>query len=353
MSSISPSNITSTITDSFDVSEGSGIGTIANSVQDAASDLIDAVTEFGQDLFDLFDTGFSGFLQNLQEKSDGTMASIINSVSAPDKPVPEVVQKEISAAVEKGDVATATVLMAPFSDEEPARIAATFSALTFTIAGTVVVDGSSSVFPAPYVITDNQALWAGANSDDYTFSYISSVEELIAEFRSIERDVSEMIVHWTDSFTNKNLSAEDIDEYDTAVGHDGIAYHLVIRRDGTLQRGRSINEAGEHVGGDREEKSVGVVFVGGFNVPTGTTNPGTYRSAASLTREQFNTFDVIVRSFYSRFPGGQVLGHNDIDPTTDDPGFDVREFCVSRFNRTYSEVASPSNDVLTTEIGLN
>jgi hypothetical protein len=62
---------------------------------------------------------------------------------------------------------------------------------------------------------------------------------------------------------------------------------------------------------------------------------------------------LLVRSFYSRFPGGQVLGHNDIDPTTDDPGFDVREFCVSRFNRTYSEVASPSNDVLTTEIGLN
>jgi hypothetical protein len=35
-------------------------------------------------------------------------------------------------------------------------------------------------------------------------------------------------------------------------------------------------------------------------------------------------------AFYVYYPGGQVLGHNDLEPVAD-PGFDVRAYCEAKF----------------------
>jgi hypothetical protein len=40
-----------------------------------------------------------------------------------------------------------------------------------------------------------------------------------------------------------------------------------------------------------------------------------------------------MRVFFSQFPGGQALGHMDIDPTQEDPGFDVRTYVFNNFNK--------------------
>lgn len=76
-----------------------------------------------------------------------------------------------------------------------------------------------------------------------------------------------------------------------------------------------------------------MVFVGGINAPSETPNLLDFTSVQSLTRSQFNTFDHICRSFYNVFAGGQVVGHQDIDALTIDPGFDVRAYVKANFDK--------------------
>lgn len=192
---------------------------------------------------------------------------------------------------------------------------------------------SEFVFEEPYVIGSYQKQWKNGEGDP-VFPYISSTEEMQAEFKNITREVTEVVVHWTETPTNKNIGSEELNKIHLESGLKGIGYHYVIRRDGSLQRGRPVNIQGEHaLVNNHDERSIGVVFVGGINVPSGTPNLENFVSVQSLTRSQFNTFDHFCRGFYSRFPGGQILGHNDIDPVENDPGFNVREYAAANFSK--------------------
>jgi N-acetylmuramoyl-L-alanine amidase len=192
---------------------------------------------------------------------------------------------------------------------------------------------SEFVFEEPYVIGSYQKQWKNGEGDP-VFPYISSTEEMQAEFKNITREVTEVVVHWTETPTNKNIGSEELNKIHLESGLKGIGYHYVIRRDGSLQRGRPVNIQGEHaLVNNHDERSIGVVLVGGINVPSGTPNLENFISVQSLTRSQFNTFDHFCRGFYSRFPGGQIVGHNDIDPIENDPGFNVREYVLANFSK--------------------
>ena len=210
-----------------------------------------------------------------------------------------------------------------------------------TISSATKQPPSEFVFSEPYIIGSYEKEWQKGKGDP-VFPYISSTEELQAEFRNVSREITEVVVHWTETPTNKNIGSEEINEYHLASDLEGIGYHYVIRRDGSLQRGRPINMEGQHSPlNNHNNRSIGVVFVGGINVPSGTPNPENFVSVQSLTRSQFNTFDHICRAFYSTFAGGQVVGHNDVDQTEDDPGFDVREYVLANFGKK-SKFTSPS-----------
>ena len=192
---------------------------------------------------------------------------------------------------------------------------------------------SEFVFTEPYVIGSYERDWKKGEGNP-VFPYISSTEELQAELRNVSREITEVVVHWTETTTNKNIGSEEINQYHLAANLEGIGYHYVIRRDGSLQRGRPINIEGQHSPlNNHNERSIGVVFVGGINVPSGTPNPENFVSVQSLTRSQFNTFDHLCRAFYSTYAGGQIVGHNDIDETEEDPGFDVREYVLANFGK--------------------
>lgn len=200
-----------------------------------------------------------------------------------------------------------------------------------------------TVFSAPYMVNRNAKNWKYSDPD-LSFTYINSTEELEAEFRTVNREITEIVVHWTETHTNRNIGSEEIHKFHLEQGLNGIGYHYVIRRDGSLQRGRPLDLKGQHSPVNNHDNfSVGVIFVGGINVPTETPNPENFVSALSLTRSQFNTFDHICRAFYLSNPGGQIVGHNDIDEEEFDPGFDVIEYCEARFNKV-SVFENPLNE---------
>jgi hypothetical protein len=117
---------------------------------------------------------------------------------------------------------------------------------------------------------------------------------------------------------------------------DVTGWHFIITREGELQQVLNIDEEGEYAK-NHNKYSVGVAFVGGLasnrREPT-LTNKDTTASSASITREQFNTFDKLLAQFFHLFPYGQVVGVSDIDTMMDIPGFDVIEYVRQRFGKT-------------------
>ena len=172
----------------------------------------------------------------------------------------------------------------------------------------------------------NQNITAGA-------LFVSSVEELECEMSSIKRPISEIILHWSETFTNSNLTGLELQQM---TGSGSNAYHFIIKRDGSIERGVPLDIIGDHcagVGSSHNKYSIGVCLVGGVNVSSGDTDLYGNYGAGSITRTQYNTLQELFRIFFLQYPGGQALGHGEIDVSQDDPGFEVRDYVYNKFNK--------------------
>ena len=229
--------------------------------------------------------------------------------------------------------------------QEISNVEEKMNALDTTISGSVVITADLFDIAEPI---DQSARWSGKNSPDDMFTMVSSVEELDAEFQNIFREITEVVIHATETYTNKDIGSVEINNLQIELGHEGIGYHYVIRRDGRLQRGRPVNRIGDHATiNGHDIYSIGIAMVGGLNVSSGENNATDYRSSQSFTREQFTTLEKFVNSFYRRFPGGQVFGHNDIDAQELDPYFDVQDYVESVFRKTNKTIEPLNKGPLT------
>ncbi len=204
--------------------------------------------------------------------------------------------------------------------------------------GTPIVENAPNVSiasAAPSVIVLTPApVNKPTRNNAYTFDIVGSKEELITEFRDSPRDITEFVTHWTATFTNQNIGAEDVHAWHLDRNFSGCGYHYIILRDGRLQRGRPLNVQGAHAKKfGHNSYSIGLAFAGGFNCPSDTPNPEKFTSSESFTEEQWNTYAMFVESFYIIWPGGQAWGHSDTDPGKIDPGFDVQQYVYNKFNK--------------------
>lgn len=165
-----------------------------------------------------------------------------------------------------------------------------------------------------------------------TAGFVSSVEELEYDMGSAERPISEMIVHWSETFSNANLTGDQLEEL---TGSGGNSYHYIIRRDGSVERGVPIKESGSHTDG-HNKYSIGVCLIGGVlpaNEEQVISSVNEKMSSNTITRSQYNTLYQVFRVFFSQYPGAQALGHNEIDPTSEGPGFEVRDYVRNLFGK--------------------
>ena len=219
---------------------------------------------------------------------------------------------------------------------------AELSALDTTISGSLVTSADSFVVE-DVDVKETLRNFDGAKTAFENFTYIDSKEELGIEFRAINRPITEMIVHASETYTNQNIGCEELHVEHNQQGEDGIKYHLVIRRDGKLQKGRPFDKIGETNGNNGHGKSsIDVCLIGGLNCSTGCENPEQYRSPQSFTREQMTTLEAICEAFYRRYFGGQVFGHNEIQPLVEDPYFNVSEYVETVFRKSsvYEDLAT-------------
>lgn len=186
--------------------------------------------------------------------------------------------------------------------------------------------------------------YSGTTSDGdiYDFSDITSIDELEALFRSISRpagrEIAGAIIHWSATCLDQNWGSQDINAVHIAKGWaNGCGYHLIIRRDGTLQRGRPMNLAGAH-DENNNETFLGFCFIGGVNVTAAELAASgkpdwQLASAASFTAAQYNSYDQLMAVFHKVWSHGQVQGHYATsDKGKIDPGFDVPGYSHSKYN---------------------
>ena len=120
------------------------------------------------------------------------------------------------------------------------------------------------------------------------------------------REETELIVlHHTGGAEGEDPDAARIDEIHRGLGWTGVGYHYLIRRDGTVERGRPAAAVGAHATG-ANARSVGVALCGNFcgEEPTAAQ----IESCAMLLAVLGAAFDVPLDTAH-------ILGHRDLDAT--------------------------------------
>ena len=176
------------------------------------------------------------------------------------------------------------------------------------------------------------------SSQKYGFTFITSEEELEAELRSVTREVTEVVVHWTGTFLNQDIGSDEVHEWHQQRGFSGCGYHYVVRKDGRIQRGRPVNKVGAHARDNgHNNRSIGISFAAGYNCMSGTRERHHYINSGSINEKQFAAFDQFMANFYKVYPGAQAWGHVDTDDKgKTDPGFDVEQYVMNKFGKQNS-----------------
>jgi N-acetylmuramoyl-L-alanine amidase len=139
---------------------------------------------------------------------------------------------------------------------------------------------------------------------------------------SLSRDsVLYLVVHTQGAPGNVDGSARSIHEYHRAPkpkgrGWSGIGYHRVIRKNGSVEKGRPLNRRGAHVNG-LNHVSVGICCSGNGDL-------------ADFTAEQKRSLRDLLRELLGEFPRATVEGHRPVlDRLIRSGGLD-RSFATSK-----------------------
>jgi hypothetical protein len=165
------------------------------------------------------------------------------------------------------------------------------------------------------------------------FLPIESREELEAEFGSINRleksQIAGLIVGWTRTAYDQHINAKGLHELAKSQGKDGLEWHMVINRDGRLERGRPFSMPG-NFNSKHNNNFLGLVMVGGYLETAKYVREDSVPTAQSYTNHQMKVFDKVVDTFLRVYPNAYVIS-NSITGEADGPGFDVARYARSRF----------------------
>tara|TARA_B100001094_G_scaffold323263_1_gene373812 strand:+ start:10 stop:1545 length:1536 start_codon:yes stop_codon:yes gene_type:complete len=297
----------------------------------------------------------SPVLQAVMDISAGPIGLIIDELTG--NKLKTFENYNVVRLLSEGKYAEAILFVSNNSDSPFNLIEETLLGIDTRVSSRITYTGSTSL---PVMsIGENDNKWEGSSTatwkdpdavNPYKFTVVGGTEELEAEFRSATRDITEVVLHWTGHFLDQDIGSEEIHAMHLAAGYSGIGYHYVIRNDGTIERGRPIQQEGAHAATNGHNKySIGVAFVGGYttNSNSGLANPP--YGPASINADQRETLKSFMTNFYKVWPGGQAWSHRETDPQNKpDPGFDLSDYVKNHFGKE-NVSASGTNQPLSPE----
>ena len=116
------------------------------------------------------------------------------------------------------------------------------------------------------------------------------------------RKITEIIIHCSATPRGVHHTVTDIDSWHRQRGFNKIGYHYVIYLDGSIHKGRPVEEIGAHCLGHNAH-SIGVCYIGGLDegfAPCDTRTP-----------QQRKALRELVVQLQQQYPGATVHGHNE------------------------------------------
>ncbi len=307
------------------------------------------ISSFNKEVDTAIGTSISPILQAVMDISAGPIGIIIDELTGGKLKSFEV--QNIVRLLSEGKYAEAILLTSNNSNSPFSLIESTLLDLDTRVSTRITYTGSSSlpVFNAGSDTNDfegsNTKTWNDPDgTGSYKFGVIPTEQQLEAEFRSATREITEVVIHWSGTFLDQDIGAKEIHKWHQQAGYDGIGYHYVIRKDGTIERGRPIQKDGAHAKVNGHNlRSIGLCLVGGYTVPSeyALYNPLAQQGVESFTNAQQANLFIFLRAFYRVWPGGQVFGHSQTDPDQIDPGFPVGTYIKNNFSK---ENLTPGNE---------
>ena len=135
-------------------------------------------------------------------------------------------------------------------------------------------------------------------------------------------NIEYLVVHCADTYASMDIGAEEIRHWHVVDnGWDDIGYHKIIRRDGSVEDGRSQSYAGAHAAAFNG-KSYAVCLIGGKGDDDGAED--------NFTVEQKEALHSVISSWKVTCPDAEVLGHCYLpDVSKACPSFDVKAWWAS------------------------
>jgi N-acetylmuramoyl-L-alanine amidase len=125
------------------------------------------------------------------------------------------------------------------------------------------------------------------------------------------KNIKYLVVHCSDTSDLDNLCALDIHNMHLNFGWDGIGYHKVICRNGTIEIGRPEYWIGAHAY-NFNEVSLGVCLIG----------------SKKFTKKQMISLKKILIEWKQKYINAVIIGHNELGNTKKTcPNFNVQEWC--------------------------
>jgi len=129
--------------------------------------------------------------------------------------------------------------------------------------------------------------------------------------RPLRASTKYIVWHCSATDPDRFVDAAQIDQWHRERGWQGIGYHFVILRDGTVEAGEDLLRVGAHVQGVNNI-SVGVCLIGGVNFRG--ESEFNYTSAQMIAAKALNT------GLKAMFPGVAIRGHRDFSADLDGNG---------------------------------
>ena len=132
------------------------------------------------------------------------------------------------------------------------------------------------------------------------------------------RTITLIILHCSGTPEGKNLSFEACKKDHVQHRHfKDIGYHYYIERDGSLHKGRKLEEVGAHCH-LHNTHSIGICYEGGLDENGQPTDTRTQAQRDTL-------LDLLIR-LKQQFPNALIFGHNEFDKSKPCPCFDAEEY---------------------------
>ena len=132
---------------------------------------------------------------------------------------------------------------------------------------------------------------------------------------SIMRKITKIIVHCSATPEGRDYTVADIDRWHKQKGWNGIGYHYVIYRDGSVHTGRDVEIMGAHCTG-QNANSIGICYIGGMTADN-------KQPKDTRTPEQVAALRDLVELLKTEYPTATIHGHNEFANKAC-PCFDVK-----------------------------